>query len=116
MSLRICVPKGDPPRLDCWDVPALRVQYPKPDPDPLFRRIVDAISVVFKPQPDPWAPGRLASIGLREETIRDARLLATIDELVGRLSPTVRGAVEQSVNSAAKELTLPQGGSLTNAA
>ena len=116
MSFKICVPKGDPPKLVCWDIPVLIVKYPGPDPDPFFKRIAKAIRLVFGPRAEPWAPGRLATSGLREEIVRDARILATVDELVGKLSPTVRVGLAQSVQLAAKELALPQGAGLTTAA
>ena len=116
MPFRICLPKGDPSKLVCWDIPVLIVKYPGPDPDPFFTRVVKAIRLILGPSPEPWAVGNLANNGLRDETIREARILATLDSLTEKLSPSVRAAVTPSLQSAAKGLTLPQGGTLTIAA
>lgn len=118
MPFRICVPQGEPPKLQCWDIPVLVVKFPGPDPDPppFFSRVVDAFRLIFQPHPEPWAAGKLANSGLREETVRDVRILATIDALADRLTPSVRAGITQSVQSAAKGLSLPQGGDLTIAA
>jgi hypothetical protein len=116
MPFRICLPKGNPPKLVCWDIPVLIVKDPDPDPDPFFSRVVKAIRLVFGPRPEPWAVGRLAQSGLRDDTVRDARILATIDALAEKLSPSVRTGIAQSVQSAANRLTLPEGGELTVAA
>lgn len=116
MPLKFCLPQRPPQQRKCWFVPVLIVKYPRPEPDPFFKRVVDAFRLVIGPQPEPWAPGDLANSGLREETIRDVRILATIDELATKLSPAVRGAVSQSLQSASQGLTLPQGADLTIAA
>lgn len=116
MSFQICLPKGDPPKLDCWYIPVLIVTYPGPDPDPFFSRVSKAIRLVFGLSRERWAVGRLAHSGLSEETVRDARILATIDSLAEKLTPVVRSTITQATESAARKLTLPQGGGLTVAA
>jgi hypothetical protein len=118
MPFQICFTVGSPPRKECRDIPVLIVRYPGPgpDPDPFFTRIVKAVRLVLGPSPEPWATGRLATLGLREETIRDARILATMDELSAKLSPSLGIGLAQSVQTAARELTLPQEGGVTIAA
>lgn len=120
MSMRICVSipskPGEvtlKPRRECFDIPVLLVTYPWRPPRPFFSRVADAIRLVVSPRPAPWVPSGLVKSGLGEETIRDARVLATVSALMEELSPTLRDSLASSVTLAAKQLALPQSGELT---
>jgi hypothetical protein len=116
MPFTICLTKGDPPVRECWDIPVLIVTYPDPGPDPFFSRVGKAIRLVLGLSNEPWAVGRLAESGLNAETVRDARILATIDSLSQKLSSAAHSTIAQAADSAAKGLSLPRGGVLTIAA
>jgi hypothetical protein len=116
MPFTICLPDGINPKAKCWDIPVIIVKYPGPDPDPFFTRVSKAIRLVLSPSPEPWATGSLAASGLAEQTVRDARILATMDDLAAKLSPSLRAGLAQSVETAARNVALPQGAGLTIAA
>jgi hypothetical protein len=129
MSMRICfpaVPKKGKVQIDnplgpnkalvCRYIPALVVVFPSTGPGRFFTRVVDAIRLVFGDQSVSWVPSGLADSGLEEQTIRDARVLATISVLTEELSPTLRDSLTSSVRSTAERLVLPTDAEITIAA
>jgi hypothetical protein len=116
MPYKICLVRGNPPRLDCTYIPVLLIKWPRFTPEPFRTRVAKAFRDVFKPQPDPWLPPELRNLNLSEETIRDARILATVDALASQASPAVAASLRQAVVGATDKLNLPQGANLTNAA
>lgn len=100
----------------CKHIPTLIVTFPGTRPDPFLTRVADATRLIFRPEPEPWVTVDLATLGLAESVIRDARILATIEMLTAELSPSLRAGVGESVKAAARKLTLPQDADFTIAA
>jgi hypothetical protein len=113
MPCKICVLKGNPIKLHCWYIPAIIIKWPKPGPGPFLGRLTEAVRLILKPQPDPWVSETLADLGTNIETIRDARILATVDALAAQATPAVREALRNSLDVAGRSLTLPQGSTVT---
>jgi hypothetical protein len=118
MSMRICLQFPSKPgeilrEPRCFDIPVLIIEFPRNRPRPFLSRVADAFRLVFSPSPEPWISPSLLASGLGEETIRDARLLATVNALTEKLSPTLRASLGSSTNTTAKQLQLPQGAEMT---
>ena len=111
MAYKLCFPVKQlhpPDIIVCITVPGLRINVPKPDPPPFLTRLASALRVLFRPEPNSWVPSTFAHSAIPEVTIRDARLLATVDALTAEMSAPVRGAVSASLQTASQMLQLPK--------
>lgn len=112
MAYKLCFPVKQlsaPDIIVCYTVPGLRITVPKPDPPPFLARLASALRLLFSSEPTSWVPSNFARSAVPEVTIRDARLLATVDALTAEMSAPVRDAISASLQTASKMLQLPQG-------